>query len=266
MNEERTEAITRIRIIAEFGEVYQQRYLYNKMGRKDLQNLLKNDWYEALKFFFGMSFMGGRREELSLRFLNNAIKVLDNFDLKTKVENNQLTENWQEDLSNKLKEGVPKEKDKKGVPKEKDRKMVVFTIKFILDINKKYNYNLINYSLEKIENSQINELYNQLDNITNVGDKKISLFLRDLICIFDLESKIPLDKQIYFQPIDIWVKKIVVKLGIVQESERVLKNIKQIIIQKCNEAKISPIEFNQGAWYIGIHAFDILVENLDNLG
>lgn len=245
-----------------FGKEYQNEFLYKDKEKQELQNSLTNDWYEALKFFFRKSFMGGRRKDLSHQFLDGALKALDEFNLKNKI--NEFKNNWKREskaLEKKLKEA--------GVNNQQDRKMVLSTIEFILKLK---DYNLIKYCVDEIESKRIENLYMELDKIYGVGDKKVSLFLRDVVCVFDLEKKIENNKQIYLQPIDTWMEKIAEKLNIVEKSEiekalnenrKSLEKARRVIVQRCKEAEVSPIEFSQGAWYIGVHAFDILIENLE---
>jgi predicted house-cleaning noncanonical NTP pyrophosphatase (MazG superfamily) len=236
----------KLKVIAEFGRKYQNIYLYNQKKKEDLQNLLKNDWLEALKFFFSRSFMRGRRDEISVAFLNKAIKVLDDFNLKDNLAKFNQDENWRETLQNKLQE--------EGVNNRYDRGMLLTTIEFILKLD---NYNLINYSLQTIEKHGIEKIYSELDNLTAVGDKIASFFLRDLVCIFDL--KLQNNKQIFLQPI---AQKSDIDKAI-SGNKNSLNIVREAIIKVCDDAKISSIEFNQGAWYIGFHSFEIMLENLD---
>ena len=62
----------------------------------------------------------------------------------------------------------------------------------------------MNYSLNKIDRGELDELWNSLrQNITQVGPKIASFYLRDLVSLFGLELKIPVDEQImYLFPID----------------------------------------------------------------
>lgn len=70
--------------------------------------------------------------------------------------------------------------------------------------------------------------------------------------------------MIFTQPIDTWVRQICSKLGIISEkfltkqnlSKSELLEIKQAIIRTCERLKVSPIKFNQGAWYIGFYGID----------
>jgi len=65
--------------IEQLGERYRRKYL-------DLWNkeMLQNNWWEALKFFFSHSFMRGRRDKLSNEYYYFAIKTLeDHFPITT---------------------------------------------------------------------------------------------------------------------------------------------------------------------------------------
>lgn len=250
----------KIKVIADFGKKYQKKYLFNEKQKTDLQNSLEKNWYEALKFFFTKSFMRGRKSNISIDFMNKAIKVLDEFSINILDKNGE----WEKGLEDELKS--------RGVNNKDDREMVKSIINFILGL-KDYNYNLINYILQDYrlkKKFDVKKIYNELDKIHAVGDKIASLFLRDVACIFDL--KIPYKKQIYLQPIDTWVVQVLKKLNIVQNEVKnssingnidFLKTVREAIIKHCDDAKVSSIEFNQGAWYIGFHSFEILFENLD---
>lgn len=255
----------KIKVIADFGKKYQEKYLFNEKQKTDLQNSLEKNWYETLKFFFTKSFMRGRKANISINFMNKAIKVLDKFFEERPINTLKKNGEWEKYLEKKLNKG--------GVNNEDDREMVKSIINFILGLNK-YKYNLINYILQEYyrlkKKFDVKKIYNELDKIYAVGDKIASLFLRDVACIFDL--KIPYEEQIYLQPIDTWVVQVLKKLNIVQNEVKnssingnidLLKTVREAIIEHCDDAKVSSIEFNQGAWYIGFHSFEILFENLD---
>ena len=40
------------------------------------------------------------------------------------------------------------------------------------------------------------------------------------------------------------------------------QQVGQAIIELCSEENCSPLQFNQGAWYVGAYAFDLLMEKL----
>jgi len=147
---------------------------------------------------------------------------------------------------------------KRKFGKERDIKMVIDTLKFVDQLDDR---NIVNYSLHKISRGELDELWRSLkQNVTQVGPKIASFYLRDLVVLFNLESKISASKQIvYLLPIDTWVRKICIKIGIASSGTR-SHEIKRRIINVCQSANISPLRFNMGAWYLGKHALDILLD------
>jgi hypothetical protein len=66
------------------------------------------------------------------------------------------------------------------------------------------------------------------------------------------------------QPVDVWVRKVARKTGIINDGVSD-EEIKKSILRVCQEAGVSALRFNQGVWYLGKNAFDIVIENLDNI-
>lgn len=60
--------------IEQLGEEYCERYLKDWCTAN-----LENNWWEALKFFFGRSFMRGRRDKLSNEYYHFTIKALEKY-------------------------------------------------------------------------------------------------------------------------------------------------------------------------------------------
>lgn len=231
--------------IESFGDIFKQTY----RDKLDKEKLL-NDWKYSLEFFFEHSFMRGRKDTLSLKFLDATIKVLE----KTIFENldYDLT-----NLENQLKEN--------GVNNGSDRVMVIESVKFIKKIQE---FNITDYFIKKLKENQ-EEAYNELISIKFVGDKIATLYIRELCWLFDITLK---DYKLIF-PIDTWVKQIVNKLKML--NERVLSNeelkkvgeleVKEKAIKVCLENDINPIKFNAGVWYIGTHSLEILLDNLHKI-
>jgi hypothetical protein len=245
-----------IKQIIEKGHEYKRRWLeqYNI-------NTLLTDWWEALKFYFDRSFNRGRRDSLSQKFKEKAIEALHKFKIWEKLEDLKINgwldkvnfDNNENPLQIVLREA--------GVNNRGDRLMVIGTLSFILNLKER---NIIKWSVEEIKNGKIKEVYKQLDNIPYIGDKLASFYIRDVVDLYELEPFISSDDFIFTQPIDTWVRQICSKLGIISEkfltkqnlSKRDLLEIKQAIIRTCEQLKVSPIKFNQGAWYIGFYGID----------
>jgi len=49
----------------------------------------------------------------------------------------------------------------------------------------------------------------------------------------------------------------------IEEKKQSEHAIREKIVNVCLELDISPIKFNQGAWFLGYHSFDIVLWNLD---
>ena len=61
--------------IENFGEIYCKKYLFGCWNKETL----KNNWWEALRFFFSHSFMRGRRDKLSNEYYYFTIDVLKDY-------------------------------------------------------------------------------------------------------------------------------------------------------------------------------------------
>ncbi|MFQ5834872.1 MAG: hypothetical protein ACE5HR_02980 [bacterium] len=255
MNEEK------LKVIASFGRRYQKDHLYKERDKNTLQQLLISDWWEALKFFFERSFMRGRRDEISITFMRRASRILKDFLGSDKDKTLKILSNneWKDNLQFKLQKGM--------VNNQGDRRMIVSTLELISKLQDT-GFNLVTYSTKEIREKKIEELYEKLDELDYVGDKITSFFLRDVVCIFDLQ--LDNEQQVFLQPVDTWVGKVIKDLNIYRESDidkaignkKLLHIVRKSIVESCNNIGVSPIEFNQGAWYIGFHSFQILLENL----
>ncbi len=208
--------------------------------------------------------MRGRRDEISDVFKERAFKVLSIF-VNNKDSKNLM--NLKDDFYDSLMENLWNE----GVNNKYDREMVIKIIKFINNKVKR-NFNIVNYTIKKIENKELHKVYSELIDIKHIGHKISSFYLRDLVCVFD-DYKFSKEEQVYLQPIDNWVGEVLTRLNFFQElaitkkadnlNERELFLLRGKIVDRCWEAGVSPVEFNQGAWYIGKNAFEILINNID---
>lgn len=240
-----------IRKILYFGDQYKK-----KLDRSFQKDHLERDWYNGLSLFLNHSFYQGRRDDVSEKVERAAMPVLDRC---FKNQDTSALANCNFDLlSHDLAAVVGKGK----VGKERDVRMVVSIFRFLLELPEK---NLTRYSVAEIEQSRLRELYDALRGIIQIGPKIASFYLRDLVDIYDLESKIRAEDLKYLQPIDVWVRKVVHKTGIVGDDKLPDENIREDILSSCQQLGISAFRFNQGAWYVGKNAFEILIEHLDSI-
>ena len=83
--------------------------------------------------------------------------------------------------------------------------------------------------------------------------------------MYSLERLISKDDLVYLQPVDTWVRKVAFKTGIIDDIKLSDTQVRQKIVEACQNLDISTIKFNQGAWHVGYYAFDIVLKNLDKI-
>jgi len=66
----------------------------------------------------------------------------------------------------------------------------------------------------------------------------------------------------YCQPVDTWVKQVILKLGIIKSEKVSVEEIKTAIVNICFNEEVSPLLFNMGTWLVGAKSFDLLIEGL----
>jgi endonuclease III len=228
------------KIADEYGQRYKEEIMDSDRWTPQL---LSNDWFLSLEFWFNKSFFRGRLDSISENFKDKALSVIKDFG-KEKLF----------DISN---EEIEKALLKAGVNNHIDRKMVIQTLEFIRNLNA---HNIVTHCLSKIEKDQTKESYDELQKIYGIGSKLASLFLRDICFIYmiDLSDK---EQLICLQPVDTWVKQVAVKLGIPGCTQKMREiDVVEPIVSYCLQNKISPLLFNAGAWYIGARSFDLLIE------
>lgn len=125
--------------------------------------------------------------------------------------------------------------------------------------------NLTLYRVSQIRSGKLFDHYDELDHIFQVGEKIASFYLRDLVFIYGLDSLISKDELKFLQPIDVWVRKVAHRLGIISAENCPEDRVRSQIIEACAQAGVSTLKFNQGAWYLGKYAFDIVIEHLDKI-
>jgi Holliday junction resolvasome RuvABC DNA-binding subunit len=126
------------------------------------------------------------------------------------------------------------------------------------------NKNVVKHSVNEIINNDLHAHYYELINIRQIGPKISALYLRDIVCFYELDNLITDTDYSFLQPIDTWVNKIAHKIGLTTNTKN-MEEIRIKIIKACRENNISSLKFNQGAWYIGSNAYEILLENLVNI-
>lgn len=244
-----------IKKIINYGDKYIEKHLINVFNT----DLMLKDWWEGLQFFLSRSFYQGRRDTLSMRVEENAINTL-----KKHIEDNGkdiaviLKESNFPDIKNALKEVIGKGKVGRG----RDIEMVISILDFVSKLEER---NIVNYSISKIKNGKVKEHFFELQKIISIGPKITSFYLRDLICMHSLEKYMSKEDLLFLQPIDTWVRKVALKVGIINKNNEEDSIVREKIVKACLDLKVSTIKFNQGAWFLGYNSFDIVLENLNRI-
>jgi hypothetical protein len=241
-----------IRKLLHFGERYRNEYL-RPVSKEDLER----DWYGGLSLFLSDSFYQGRLDEVSEKVEKAARAVLDKCFCGHDVS--ALTGCDFDSLLRDLLAVIGKGKVGKG----RDAEMVVEIFRFVSRLPEEKN--LTRYSVAAIEHGDIQTLREGFMGIRGIGPKIASLYLRDLVDIYDLESKITSEDLGFLQPIDVWVRRVAHKTGILGDEKLSDADIQKRIVCVCRGLGVSALRFNQGAWYLGKNAFEILVETLDTM-
>jgi hypothetical protein len=144
--------------------------------------------------------------------------------------------------------------------------MIISALQFIGTLP---NKNIVTYSVERIRGGQLQLHYKELQlseqttGIRQVGPKVAAFYLRDVVSLFQLTDSVDSSSAFCLQPVDTWVQQIAVRLGIVP-NEADKQTTQRAIAKWCQEQGISPLRFNQGAWYMGYYALDLLLELLSS--
>ncbi|PKN51355.1 MAG: hypothetical protein CVU55_12000 [Deltaproteobacteria bacterium HGW-Deltaproteobacteria-13] len=222
-------------------------------------SVLHEDWWQSFDFFLSRACFQGRRDDVSARVYENACKVLSPLFASTEKDYNyqdQKQRNWDSiktDLGNRIGKGK--------VGKARDVEMIISALSFLDGIPDK---NIVRYSVSKIRDGQIYQHYNDLQaankngGIVQVGPKIAAFYLRDVVSVFHLVDGVDAISAFCLQPVDTWVQKIAEKIGIVSEGTDKAE-VQKAIVCMCEQESIPALLFNQGAWFTGYHAFDLVL-------
>lgn len=124
-------------------------------------------------------------------------------------------------------------------------------------------YNIVHFIKNKIENEGVTNTYNWLIKIDEVGNKIAGCVLRDIIWLYNLEGKLHFTEKdrLCLVPVDTWVRQIGRNLFGQNITD---KEMKKKISDACTKCKVSLLATNQGIWYIGAHAFDVIKMFIEN--
>lgn len=242
--------------------VYGQRYRTEQLFDRYEPGALLSDWWKALWFFFDRAFYQGRRDDLSYVVNKAALGVLE---LAISDTNGQIADAQLSELELHLSAKIGKGR----IGKAGDVKMVLSTLRYLRRVPEA---NIVKDSVARISAGQIAQHYKELQiaispktGIYQIGPKVASFYLRDLVTLYGLESHVPAQVQYMLQPVDVWVRRLAVTAGIVA-SDASDEAIRQAIVKLSAERGCSPLQFNQGVWYLGYNSFALLLEVLAKQG
>lgn len=270
-----------VKRIAQIGEKFFQEHddtIFR--GISDI-NTLRDNRALSIKLFFKHMFLRGRRDSVSMKFYSDFEKqFVEYFGNNDAVNSSTFviklesidTQNYDELLK------------AAGLNNGADRKMILSSYKFFGEIP---DNNPTNYILS----SHIVESYKRIDAIASIGDKLTSFYHRNLYKRFGRPENVDGNEN-FLLPIDTHIGKISYLCGITSEIDNnIIKSkienkyqqaisaysfdnkesqvkinlnkddlleIKNAIIQVCNENKINPMDYNQGAWCVGFYSLPML--------
>lgn len=233
--------------VAAFNEPYHAEYLESVSDTKP-----GNDQFR-LRFFLKKAMAGARHESTSATYRKAAETVLrENHDrIERRLDGEDVFPD--SEFESELQDA--------GLTNGADRQMVVDVIDLLADIND--DHDIVGYTIESVEAGDIEVVHDQLTGIHNIAQKKAALFLRDVVTIWSLEDELLWEEYRYVFPVDTQVHQVATELGIVDDDVS-RDQLIDGVLDACRP-DVSPVEFNQGAWYLGANAFDVVMNNLAGL-
>lgn len=132
-----------------------------------------------------------------------------------------------------------------------DRRLVIGAFELLFDRRDIPDSNIVNYTLAHIRSGKTPDVYHHLQEIYGIGRKIASLWLRDVVMIWELESYLKNRIDLFCcQPIDTWIRQITTEMNIAPN--KTPDKIRAMrIIAACEAENVSPLLFNAGAWMSG---------------
>jgi hypothetical protein len=235
-----------------------QRYRTTMLLPYWIPEQLAADWCPAFDFFLGRACYQGRRDDVSQKVDDATREVL--------AASLYAAPDWSDPqftaFRSLLEERVGTGVGKAG--KARDIEMVISALRFAMQLPE---HNLAAYSTRRVRAGELAMHYVELQaarsprGIIQVGPKIAAFYLRDLVSLFALDGYVTAEDFALLQPVDVWVRRLVARLGLASEAAPE-ETIRASIVEVCDAHSCSPLLFNQGLWYLGTHALDLLLERL----
>lgn len=219
-------------------------------------NLPRDDDIEALLFFLERAFYGARRVELSREYFEHAKSTLED---QENLIRNALTGESEEGWTETLHDALASE-----IGNSRDCEMVWSTVEWLASESSSTT-NIVERSLEAIESGDLATHHREIrDEVYNVGPKKTSLYLRDLVAVEGLEDEIE-EEWAYIIPIDTRLETVASAVLDMEIDSNSWRRSAEDIAEVCREHAVSPVEFDEGAWYVSANALEILLDSIGRL-
>ena len=106
------------------------------------------------------------------------------------------------------------------------------------------DYNIVRWAEKQLKTGNVRPAHKALKDISGVGDKIASFFLRDVAWVYGIE---PDWSRELLQPIDVWVRRYVHHWS--RDDHPSDKGCARWIVEHSLKAKVSPEKVNAGMWY-----------------
>lgn len=281
--------ITVIQKIAHLSKYYKELFERSSVSftkEPNHQKIADDSWLSLISFLDRVYFQG-RNDTLSGRYERAMIKALEcffghqGFDKIRQLEQDGFLY-WRY-YGYEHKDGTPKRQYSRELynaiqgsyefvhegknftyetGKTRDKAMVLDILHFIASLE---DLNILRYTIEQIKAHNLSKIDKELRKIHQVGEKTCSMFLRDTVSFYNLDKYLSRTDFELLQPVDTWVHQMAQKIHLIDDTMNIdeLKKKRYIITNAAFNAKVSPIDFNQGLWYLPTHAVDLIIEEYE---
>lgn len=146
-----------------------------------------------------------------------------------------------------------------------------FSISRLVSSLVEYEFNIVRWASSLISSDNAKTAWLELNKIRGIGPKIAAMYLRDVVCLLDLdEGKIT--DQLYLQPIDIWTRRGAQSLA--ESMPRFPKtdwDCAEVLVEASRLAGVKATRTNIGLWLLGsqlagnAEKFRILLANVEDL-
>jgi len=253
--------------------IYGNEYKKNYLEKWEI-NKMRDNSFEAFKFFIHHSFMRGRKDELSNKYSTFAIEELKPYfnnskklgklveiciKLKRIKKNSGRKNIINQDGFKKLNYDIINNLTKKeGLRNGND---LILLMDILMWVQKNENKNIFVYFENKVKSNKLKEANLELQNIYGIGDKIASFILRDIILLSNINLKDINDLKYAF-PVDTWIAQVATKLLNKSFDVKKPNKLKNYVLKNFSKKNLPYMA--AGLWYLGANSLEILVDLIKN--